>query len=174
MIREYSTEELRQKLLVSEERFYLVDALPREAYVLRHLPGAISLPLRELSQRAAQVLPNKDVEVITYCSNPDCQASVEAARWLGGSSRPAMAAWVTTGAGCATGTLPTSISTSATSARFALRDAVASHPGRSRPRAGSSGARPQKEPPLVDRAAPTLWRSARPEGDRNACQRKPR
>lgn len=67
---EYSVEELRQTLFESSERFYLVDTLPEESYRSRHIPGALSLPLERLRERAAQLLPELEAEVITYCSGP--------------------------------------------------------------------------------------------------------
>jgi rhodanese-related sulfurtransferase len=70
MAREYSTEELHRKLTDRADRFYLIDTLPHDSYVNRHLPGALSLPLEELAADAAEVIPEKDVEVITYCASP--------------------------------------------------------------------------------------------------------
>lgn len=67
---EYETEELRRKLADPNDRFFLVDVLPRASYANRHLPGAISLPLEELAARARDVLPDPASEVITYCSSP--------------------------------------------------------------------------------------------------------
>ncbi len=88
MVREYSTEDLRDKLLNPDEqldlqeRFYLVDVLSHASYVHKHIPGALSLPLAELRRSAGRLLPEKDVEVITYCSNPSSEYSLDAARWL--------------------------------------------------------------------------------------------
>ena len=70
MAREVSTEELARRIEDPGDRFALVDALPRASYVNRHIPGALSIPLEELSTRADQVLPDKDIEVIAYCSSP--------------------------------------------------------------------------------------------------------
>jgi len=44
----------------------LVEVLPREEYELEHLPGAVSLPLRELGGRARVILdPSRPV--VVYC-----------------------------------------------------------------------------------------------------------
>ena len=44
----------------------LVEVLPREEYEEEHLPGAINLPLKELSRRTASVLdPTR--AVVVYC-----------------------------------------------------------------------------------------------------------
>ena len=39
MAREYTTEELHAKLFSSDDRFHLVDVLPHDSYVNRHIPG---------------------------------------------------------------------------------------------------------------------------------------
>jgi rhodanese-related sulfurtransferase len=70
MVREYATEELHAKLFGSGDRFYLVDVLPHDSYVNRHIPGAIGIPLDELEARAEELPRDPDVEVITYCASP--------------------------------------------------------------------------------------------------------
>jgi rhodanese-related sulfurtransferase len=69
MAREYTTEELHAKLFRTDHRFYLIDVLPHDSYVNRHLPGAIGIPLEELEARAEE-LHDPDIEVITYCASP--------------------------------------------------------------------------------------------------------
>ncbi len=44
----------------------LVEVLPRAEFDEEHLPGAISLPLRQLTAETASTL-SKTVPVITYC-----------------------------------------------------------------------------------------------------------
>ena len=44
----------------------LVDVLPQAEYEEEHLPGAISIPLRELNRQTAARLRH-DVPVIVYC-----------------------------------------------------------------------------------------------------------
>jgi rhodanese-related sulfurtransferase len=44
----------------------LVEALPREEYDEGHLPGAISLPLKELTAERAAAL-DRDRPVVMYC-----------------------------------------------------------------------------------------------------------
>jgi rhodanese-related sulfurtransferase len=55
-------------------------ALP-EALRKHYLPGAINLPY-EFVDEAEKVLPDKDVEAVVYCMNPECTASAEEAREL--------------------------------------------------------------------------------------------
>ena len=70
MVREYSTEELHAKLSRSDDRFFLVDVLPHDSYVNRHIQGAIGIPLEDLETRTDELLPDREVEVITYCASP--------------------------------------------------------------------------------------------------------
>jgi rhodanese-related sulfurtransferase len=51
-----------------DEGAQLVEVLPRDEYELWHLPGAISLPLRELDEQADRVL-ERDRPVIVYCND---------------------------------------------------------------------------------------------------------
>ena len=44
----------------------LIDVLPREEYEEEHLPGAISIPLKELNRETSTRL-QQDVPVIVYC-----------------------------------------------------------------------------------------------------------
>lgn len=49
-----------------EEGAQVVDVLPREEFEEEHLPGAISIPLKELDAASAAVL-DRDRPVIVYC-----------------------------------------------------------------------------------------------------------
>ncbi len=44
----------------------LVDVLPSEEYQEQHLPGAVSMPLKELNARTTARL-RKDKPIIVYC-----------------------------------------------------------------------------------------------------------
>jgi rhodanese-related sulfurtransferase len=52
--------------LVQDEGAQLVDVLPREEYEEEHLPGAISIPLKELDRETIARF-NRDAPVIVYC-----------------------------------------------------------------------------------------------------------
>ncbi len=54
----------------------VVDVRPVEEYRAGHIPGALSMPLRELEQRLAE-LPT-DREIVAYCRGPYCVLAVEA------------------------------------------------------------------------------------------------
>jgi rhodanese-related sulfurtransferase len=80
-----SNEITRQELITKireHARFVLVEALPPASYEAGHLPGAINLPLDAIQSSAAVLAPEKDAEIIVYCSGPTCQNSHVAARKL--------------------------------------------------------------------------------------------
>jgi rhodanese-related sulfurtransferase len=81
MSTEITVPELTSKIR-ERARFVLVEALPPAYYDAGHLPGAINLPLDAIEPRAAEVLPEKDTEIVVYCSGPTCQNSHVAARKL--------------------------------------------------------------------------------------------
>jgi rhodanese-related sulfurtransferase len=72
------TEEVRK--LVAEGA-QLVEVLPKDAYDREHLPGAVSLPLTEMTPEAVAIL-DRDRPVVTYCYDHECDLSSRAARWL--------------------------------------------------------------------------------------------
>lgn len=66
--------ELLQRMRAGE--VILVDVRPPNEYAAAHLPGALSIPLGELS-RQLKDLP-KSKEVVAYCRGPYCMLAVEA------------------------------------------------------------------------------------------------
>jgi rhodanese-related sulfurtransferase len=66
----------------SEDEFVLVDALSPMSYATSHLPGAISMPPESVDDRAARAIPDRDTEVVVYCSSSTCDSSVEVANRL--------------------------------------------------------------------------------------------
>ncbi|SRR6266540_1102107 len=58
----------------------LIDVRPQEEYVAGHLPGALSIPLDELSARLKEL--EKGREVVAYCRGPYCMLSADAVRML--------------------------------------------------------------------------------------------
>lgn len=69
-----------QVLAAGAEQVQLVDVRTREAYDFAHAAGAISLPESELARRASE-LPT-DRTLVLYCTCPDEQTSLRAARTL--------------------------------------------------------------------------------------------
>jgi rhodanese-related sulfurtransferase len=54
----------------------LIDVRPREEYVSGHIPGAISVPLRELPKRLRELRKRHDV--VAYCRGPYCVMALDA------------------------------------------------------------------------------------------------
>ncbi|CAN5736577.1 rhodanese-like domain-containing protein [soil metagenome] len=60
----------------------VVEALGPSYFEDAHLPGALNLPHDQVDEFAPQLLPDKDAEIVVYCSNLACQNSVQASRRL--------------------------------------------------------------------------------------------
>jgi rhodanese-related sulfurtransferase len=67
---------------IATGRLTLVEALAKPYFDRGHLPGAVVLPLEGLQQNAARVLPDKDADIVVYCSGPTCRNSDVAGRAL--------------------------------------------------------------------------------------------
>lgn len=70
-----------------ERDFVLLDVRSPELYAAGHVPGAISLPHRQISaERLAEFPP--DTVFITYCAGPHCNGSTKAALKIARLGRP--------------------------------------------------------------------------------------
>lgn len=58
----------------------VLDVRPREEYQAGHIPGAISIPLKELERRLSK-LP-QDKEIVAYCRGPYCVLAIQAVEML--------------------------------------------------------------------------------------------
>ncbi|HET7432285.1 MAG TPA: rhodanese-like domain-containing protein [Nocardioides sp.] len=67
---------------ISSGEVTVVDALPASYFEQQHLPGAVNLYVEEAADRAAEVLPDRDAAIVTYCSNVSCPNSGAVARTL--------------------------------------------------------------------------------------------
>ncbi|MFN2390009.1 MAG: ArsR/SmtB family transcription factor [Actinomycetota bacterium] len=74
-----SQQELRRRLRRKDD-LVLLDVRPVEEYAAGHIPGAVSLPVRELKRRLRE-LP-KDREVVAYCRGRYCAFAPEAVAYL--------------------------------------------------------------------------------------------
>jgi rhodanese-related sulfurtransferase len=74
-------DELKKKI-DSGESFVLLETLAPEYFRHGHLPGAVNMPPDRLKELAPTLAPDKQAEVITYCTGPACHASSEAAHQL--------------------------------------------------------------------------------------------
>ena len=80
-----SREELRRR--VRSGSVVVVDVRPSEEYRAGHIPGAISVPLKDLPRRLRELPARK--EVVAYCRGPYCLMAFEALRVLRGRGRRA-------------------------------------------------------------------------------------
>jgi rhodanese-related sulfurtransferase len=62
-----STKDLKSKL--DQKQVTVVETLAPERYREAHIPGALNIPPERIKELAPQLLPNKDTEIITYCTN---------------------------------------------------------------------------------------------------------
>jgi len=62
-----STKDLKSKL-DKKQGITVVETLAPERY-REALPGALNIPPEQIKELAPQLLPNKDAEIITYCTN---------------------------------------------------------------------------------------------------------
>jgi rhodanese-related sulfurtransferase len=63
-----STEDLKVKL-DRKDPVKIVETLAPERYSEAHLPGALNIPPEKIKELAPQLLPNKDAEIVTYCTS---------------------------------------------------------------------------------------------------------
>jgi rhodanese-related sulfurtransferase len=62
-----SRQELEQKL--ARKDVVLVETLAEEKYQAAHLPGAINVPSARVGELAAGMLPDKNAQIVVYCSS---------------------------------------------------------------------------------------------------------
>lgn len=72
----------RDELARDIAKLTVVDALGAEYHAKQHLPGAVPLAPGEVEARAAEVLPDRDAAIVTYCSNVACPNSGQVAEKL--------------------------------------------------------------------------------------------
>lgn len=65
---------------VREGTVTVLDVRPSEEYKAGHIPGAISIPLKELELRLSVLAPNQ--EVVAYCRGPYCVLAIQAVEFL--------------------------------------------------------------------------------------------
>jgi rhodanese-related sulfurtransferase/DNA-binding transcriptional ArsR family regulator len=68
----------REQLLakIEDGTVTVLDVRPEDEFLLGHIPGALNMPVEQLSERLAE-LP-KDREIVAYCRGPYCVFSFEA------------------------------------------------------------------------------------------------
>ena len=63
-----STKDLKSKL-DKKQGITVVETLAPERHREAHIPGALNIPPERIKELAPQLLPNRDAEIITYCTN---------------------------------------------------------------------------------------------------------
>jgi rhodanese-related sulfurtransferase len=63
-----STDELKAKL-DCKESLKVVETLAPDRYREAHIPGALNIPPEQIKELAPQLLPNKNAEIVTYCTS---------------------------------------------------------------------------------------------------------
>jgi rhodanese-related sulfurtransferase len=63
-----STKDLKSKL-DEKQRITVVETLAPERYREAPIPGALNLPPERIKELAPQLLPNKNAEIVSYCTN---------------------------------------------------------------------------------------------------------
>lgn len=76
MARHITREQLRVKIERGDD-FVLLETLPAASYAYGHLPGALHLPPDEV-ERAPELIPTRDTEVVVYCASRTCTAASHA------------------------------------------------------------------------------------------------
>jgi rhodanese-related sulfurtransferase len=66
---EITRDELRTKI-ERKDRFFLVESQSPMMYEDAHLPGAVNVPPAGVAALAPLLLPEKDAEIVVYCSGP--------------------------------------------------------------------------------------------------------
>lgn len=67
---------------IAEGSVVVVDALPASYFDEAHIPGAVNLVESEVDALAAELLPDKEAAIVTYCSNEACGNSQAVANRL--------------------------------------------------------------------------------------------
>jgi rhodanese-related sulfurtransferase len=64
--------------LTAGEKIVVIDTRKREAYKAEHIPGALSVPHREMNETTTKNF-DRDVLYVTYCQGIECNGSTKGA-----------------------------------------------------------------------------------------------
>ena len=56
-----------KKIMDSGEEHIILDAREQDEYDEGHIPGAILIPYTEIENRAEEMIPDKDAQILVYC-----------------------------------------------------------------------------------------------------------
>jgi rhodanese-related sulfurtransferase len=80
MVETITAEKLKEKI-ENKEDFRLVEVLLPGLFDEWHIPGAINIPADDMKEIAPEIL-KRDEEIIVYCKDFECGASMRAANTL--------------------------------------------------------------------------------------------
>lgn len=78
-VEELTKEELWERMK-RKEKLVILDVRPPEEFEAGHIPGALSIPMRELKKRLKELPKSK--QIVAYCRGPLCALAPEATRFL--------------------------------------------------------------------------------------------
>jgi rhodanese-related sulfurtransferase len=84
---ETDCDDVQAALQAGEPDFVLLDVRGRAAYARSHVPGALSLPRREIDAQQLAAWPGSTPFVV-YCAGPHCNGADKAALAIAGLGRP--------------------------------------------------------------------------------------
>ena len=64
---EQITEEEAKKIMDSGEEHIILDTREQDEFDEGHIPGAILIPYTEIENKAEEMLPDKDAQILVYC-----------------------------------------------------------------------------------------------------------
>jgi rhodanese-related sulfurtransferase len=79
--------DVRESMKSAAQDFVLLDVRGRSAYVQGHVPGALSIPHRDITPERMMAWPH-DMLIVVYCAGPHCNGADKAALKLAGFGRP--------------------------------------------------------------------------------------
>ena len=56
-----------KNIMDSGREYILLDVREQEEYDAGHIPGAILIPYTQIEQKAEEMLPHKDKQILVYC-----------------------------------------------------------------------------------------------------------
>ena len=70
--------------LLKDGKTVFLDSRPRDEFEIGELPGALSMPWKEIEEGRLPPPPPADRPVVVYCANVWCESSLLLGRWLKG------------------------------------------------------------------------------------------
>lgn len=64
---EQITQQQAKKIMDSGEEYILLDTREQSEFDEGHIPGAILIPYTEIENKAEQIIPDKNAQILVYC-----------------------------------------------------------------------------------------------------------